>query len=229
MVLRFRRLVLVTSLLAFSAGCEIEWGGATVHLEDPSPPPEEPAATETAAEQVELPLPEGPLVWVVRTTGNAGEVLAMPVARLEGGVPVDLEYPEPPPEGYRERFDAAFASEATELVLGASAPASAHWSWPDRRACWMPAVRRWCRRRPSCCLEPPSRPCLSGSDRMSRWGLSEPLQAPPSTTGSERSVPSSPSSSSGKAERTVPSSPSGLISWPCHGRETNVRRWRQPT
>jgi hypothetical protein len=120
MVLRFGRLALVTSLLAFSAGCEIEWGGATVHLEDPSPPPEEPAATEAAAEQVELPLPAGPLVWVVRATGNAGEVLAMPVARLDGGVPVDLEYPEPPPEGYRERFDAAFAAEATELVLGAS-------------------------------------------------------------------------------------------------------------
>ncbi len=120
MALRFRRLVLVTSLLAFSAGCEIEWGGATVHFEDPSPPPEEPAATEADAEQVELPLPDGPLVWVVRTTGNAGEVLAMPVARLDGGVPVDLEYPEPPPEGYRERFDAAFAAEATELVLGAS-------------------------------------------------------------------------------------------------------------
>ena len=84
MVLRSGRLALATSLLAFSAGCEIEWGGATVHLEDPSPPPEVPAATEAAAEQVELPLPEGPLVWVVRATGNSGEVLAMPVARLDG-------------------------------------------------------------------------------------------------------------------------------------------------
>jgi hypothetical protein len=120
MVLRFGRLALVTSLLAFSAGCEIEWGGATVHLEDPSPLPEEPAATEAAAEPVEIPLPEGPLLWAVLSTGNAGESLAMPIARLAEGVPVDLEYPEPPPEGYRERFDAAFAIEGTELVLGAT-------------------------------------------------------------------------------------------------------------
>ena len=91
-----------------------------MHLEDPSPPPDESSAVETTAELVELPLPEGPLVWAVRSTGTAGEVLLMPVARLADGVPMGLEFPEPPPEGYRERFDAAFAVEGTELVLGAA-------------------------------------------------------------------------------------------------------------
>ena len=115
---RFGRLALATFLLATAAGCEVEWGGATVQLEDPSPPPVESLA-ESAAEQVELPLPDGPLLWVVRSTGTAGEALAMPVARVVEGVPVALEYPEPPPEGYRDRFDAVFAGEGTEMLLGA--------------------------------------------------------------------------------------------------------------
>ena len=92
-----------------------------MHLEDPSPPPvESPASAEMSAERAEMPLPQGPLLWAVRSTGTAGEVLAMPIARLEEGAPAALEYPEPPPEGFRDRFDAAFAAEGTELTLGAS-------------------------------------------------------------------------------------------------------------
>ena len=115
---RFVRTALVTFLLATAGGCEIEWGGASVHLEDPSPPPVESPAAELSAERTELPLPDGPLLWAVRSGDAGGDVLAMPVARLVDGVPTALEYPEPPPEGYRERFDAAFAGEGTELVLG---------------------------------------------------------------------------------------------------------------
>ena len=117
---RFAGVVLAAFLVALSAGCEVEWGGATVHLEDPSPPPEQAPAAETSAEQARRPLPEGPLLWAVRASGADGEVLAMPVARLVDGVPVALEFPEPPPDGFRERFDAAFARQGTELVLGAS-------------------------------------------------------------------------------------------------------------
>jgi hypothetical protein len=117
---RFVRSTLALSLLATLGGCEIEWGGATVHLEDPSPPPVESPAAEPSAERAEVPLPEGPLLWAVRSDGPGGEVLAMPVARLVDGVPTALEYPEPPPDGFRERFDAAFAAEGTELFLGAS-------------------------------------------------------------------------------------------------------------
>ncbi len=77
-------------------------------------------AEELAAERVELALPGAPLLWVVRSTGPEGEALAIPVARFEDGVPVDLEFPDPPPEDYRARFDSAFAVEGSELVLGAS-------------------------------------------------------------------------------------------------------------
>jgi hypothetical protein len=117
---RFGRVVLATCLVALSAGCEVEWGGATVHLEDPSPPPEEAPAAETPAERVRLPLPDGPLLWAVHAAGGPGEILAMPVARLVDGVPLALEYPEPPPDDFRERFDAAFAARGTEIVMGAS-------------------------------------------------------------------------------------------------------------
>ena len=117
---RFERFALVVFLLATAGGCEIEWGGASVHLEDPSPPPVESPAAEQAAERAEVPLPEGPLLWVVRSDGPGGDVIAMPVARLVEGAPAALEYPEPPPEGFRERFDAAFSGEGTELLLGAS-------------------------------------------------------------------------------------------------------------
>ena len=115
---RFMRTALVAILSATVGGCEIEWGGASVHLEDPSPPPVESPATEQTAERAEIPLPNGPLLWTVRSGGSGGEVLAMPVARLVDGAPEALEYPEPSPDGYRERFDAAFAGEGTELVLG---------------------------------------------------------------------------------------------------------------
>ena len=117
---RLRRLALTSLLVAAAGGCEIEWGGASFHLEDPSPPPVEAAAEEMAAEEVELPLPAGPLVWVVRSSGAGGAAVAMPVARLEDGVPRSLDFPEPPPEGYRARFDSAFAVRGTEMALGAA-------------------------------------------------------------------------------------------------------------
>ncbi len=116
---RFVRATLVLSLLATAGGCEIEWGGASVYLEDPSPPPVESPSAEPSAERAEVPLPEGPLLWAVRFDGPGSEVLAMPVARLVDGVPAALEYPEPTPEGFRERFEAAFSTEGTELTLGA--------------------------------------------------------------------------------------------------------------
>jgi hypothetical protein len=117
---RLRRLALASFLVAAAGGCEFEWGGASFHLEDPSPPPVEADVEELAAEEVELPLPAGPLLWAVRSTGAGGEAVAMPVARLENGVPRSLDFPEPPPEGYRARFDSAFAVRGTEMALGAA-------------------------------------------------------------------------------------------------------------
>jgi len=116
---RFCTAALLVPIATAAGGCEVEWGGASVQLEDPSPPPVETAAVEPEADRAELPLPRGPLLWVVRSAGPGGDVAAFPVARLENGIPVDLQYPEPPPDGFRERFDAAFAADGLELVLGA--------------------------------------------------------------------------------------------------------------
>jgi len=113
-----RRLAFVLGVAVLGAGCEVDWGGASVHLEDPAPPPEESAEPASASEPVEVPLPEGPLLWVVRPDGAGGRVLAMPVARLADGVPQPLDYPAPPPDGFRDRFDAAFGAPDAELPLG---------------------------------------------------------------------------------------------------------------
>jgi hypothetical protein len=114
---RVTRLGLVLMLSGIASGCDVEWGGASFHLENPAPQPVESEAT-AAVEEV-VPLPAGPLLWVVRSTGQGGEALALPVARLEGGLPAPLDFPAPVPEGYRERFDQAFAAAGTELALGA--------------------------------------------------------------------------------------------------------------
>lgn len=115
---RMAGLCLIISVALGASGCEVEWGGASFHLEDPAPPPTEDEA-EVPEEDVVLPLPEGPLLWAVRSQGQDGDALAIPVARMEDGVPVALDFPAPVPEGYRARFDSAFAANGRELVLGA--------------------------------------------------------------------------------------------------------------
>lgn len=111
-----RGLLLV--LVAFASGCDVDWGGASFHLENPAPEPVESEAA-TAVEEAVVPLPDGPLLWAVRSTGPGGQALAMPVARMEGGVPLPLDFPSPVPEGYRARFDSTFARAGRELALGA--------------------------------------------------------------------------------------------------------------
>lgn len=112
------RLGLALVLVIWVSGCDVEWGGTSFHLVNPSPPPSE---TEAApeAEEVVVPLPTGPLLWAVRSAGPGGEALAMPVARMESNGPVPLDFPTPVPEGYRARFDSAFAQAGRELALGA--------------------------------------------------------------------------------------------------------------
>lgn len=101
-----------------AAGCEVEWGGARVALEDPAPPPPEPEAEETVEEEATLPLPEGPFLYLLRRDGPTG-ALVTPVAALPpgGGTPIDLELPSPWPAEFRARFDSTYLRPGTELVL----------------------------------------------------------------------------------------------------------------
>lgn len=117
-VLRAARLGLPLALAILVAACDVEWGGASFHLENPVPEPEATEASQPE-EEVVVPLPGGPLVWAVRSTGPGGRALAMPVARMEAGVPATLDFPAPVPEGYRARFDSTFAPTGRELALGA--------------------------------------------------------------------------------------------------------------
>lgn len=114
------RLGLALILAGSATGCDVEWGGTSFHLENPAPEPVESVAV-AAVEEAVVPLPEGPLLWAVRSTGPGGEALAMPVARMEQGVPAPLDFPAPVPEGYRARFDSTFARAGRELVLAAGA------------------------------------------------------------------------------------------------------------
>lgn len=111
----------ILSLLAcvlLAAGCEAEWGGARFALEDPAPPPAEPEASDPSAEAEEVPLPDGPLLYLARPLGP-GTARVTPVAGLPagGGVPRPLELPERLAPEFRARFDSAFLRAGTELVL----------------------------------------------------------------------------------------------------------------
>jgi hypothetical protein len=55
----------------------------------------------------------------VRSTGPDGQALAIPVARLNDGIPELLDFPAPVPQGYRARFDSTFAPLGRELDVGA--------------------------------------------------------------------------------------------------------------
>lgn len=110
---------LVFALLPLAgAACDVAWGGARVALEDPAPPPPEREVREADAEEVAIPLPDGPFLYAVRV-GPAGAVLVTPVAALPpgGGPPMSLGLPDPLTPDYRARFDSTFLAPGTELAL----------------------------------------------------------------------------------------------------------------
>ncbi|MFW6192372.1 MAG: hypothetical protein ACOC83_02710 [Gemmatimonadota bacterium] len=115
---RPRPLALALGLAAVVAltGCEVEWDGATVELEEP-PPPERPEDAEPdPGTEPTVPLPSGPFLWAVELDPDGGG-RARPVARLTDAGPDTLGWPEAPPEGYHARFDSIHATPGTELHL----------------------------------------------------------------------------------------------------------------
>lgn len=115
---RLRPLALAWGLAVVLAltGCDVEWGEATVELEEP-PPPERPEDEEPdPGAEPTVPLPSGPFLWTVELDPDGGG-RAWPVARLTDAGPDTLGWPEVPPEGYRARFDSIHAAPGTELHL----------------------------------------------------------------------------------------------------------------
>ncbi len=113
--------ILATLALAalLAAGCEVEWGGARVGLETP----ERAEPVDTAAAEPETPdlppLPEGPLLHVVRIR-EGGRALALPAARMTARGPVALDLPADPPDPWWDRFDDSLRAPGTEVPLYAT-------------------------------------------------------------------------------------------------------------
>lgn len=100
------------------AGCDVEWGGASVRLEDPAPrdtAADSAAAGGGRAEPVPE-LPRGPLLYVVGLD-SAGRARAAPAARLVGGRLHAIDWPSDPPDVYLERFGRAFQPPGAEVPL----------------------------------------------------------------------------------------------------------------
>ncbi|MFO7586978.1 MAG: hypothetical protein R6X22_02805 [Gemmatimonadota bacterium] len=102
------------------AGCDVEWGGASIRLENPAPEPE--PAVESGAVAVEAPpapLPEGPLLFEVSIDPASGHARAFPFARLGERGPEPIALPESWDDAWRARFDSAFLAEGRALELHA--------------------------------------------------------------------------------------------------------------
>lgn len=118
-----RHLALLSVILAplWTLGCEANWGGADFAVESPEPTP---SAGDTAAARETgptlPPLPEGPLLYYVRTD-SAGRALAAPAARIgpDGGLR-ELTLPDTIPAAWGRRFDSAFYGPGRELALHAA-------------------------------------------------------------------------------------------------------------
>lgn len=110
----------LAAVLLLAAGCEVEWGGARVGLETPErPAPADSSRAATDAEDELPPLPEGPLLHVVRVDPD-GRAAVLPAARMTPAGPAPLGLPEDPPERWWEAFDDSLRAPGTELPLHAT-------------------------------------------------------------------------------------------------------------
>jgi len=101
-------------------GCDVEWGGADFRLENPAPEPPPEAVAQGEVEAPPTPLPDGPLLFVVRIDPSDGASRAVPVARLVEDSLAPLGLPESPDAGWSARFDSAFMAPGRELELHAA-------------------------------------------------------------------------------------------------------------
>ncbi len=108
-------------LLLSSTGCDVEWGGGRIALENPAPPDTTPAVAADAGPD-RIPLQEGPLLYLVGPEPE-GSAAVTPLAALReaDGLPSfeDLAMPDGEDPSYRARFDSVFMAPGTELELHA--------------------------------------------------------------------------------------------------------------
>jgi len=97
------------------AACDVGWGGASVTLENPAP--EADSALAEPAIEIEHPLPDADLLYLVRFTGSEGRVRIVTAARLVDGVPATIGLPSVMDESYRARFDSVYYAPDLELTL----------------------------------------------------------------------------------------------------------------
>lgn len=226
---RSRALLPTLALAALVAlGCEVEWEGARVALETP----ERARSADTVRDDLDPdlpPLPEAPLLHVVRTTED-GRAVALPAARMTPEGPASLDLPADPPDAWWERFADSLRSPGTELPLYATGrrigtlvlgpirePAAAGCPAPSDARILLPpgaeAPRLAFAWAPAAGASPPHR-----SPRPGR--------SPPSGSGS--SAPSWPSGSSRRPASNGPSSPAAPLSSPWPSPATRPRGWPPP-
>ena len=108
----------MTAVIA-AAGCQVDWGGGRIALENPAPPPDTTAAAETL-EPTQLPLPPGPHLFAVslRAGGDARLVPVASIRRGDDGLELQpIVFPDEEDPTFRTRFDSAFLASGRELHL----------------------------------------------------------------------------------------------------------------
>jgi len=103
-------------------GCQVDWGGSDIALENPAPPPDTTAVVEEQLEPEQIALPEGPHLYAVRLASD-GSARLLPLAGIEADDDAgtlelrDISIPEADDPSFRARFDSVFLAAGTELNL----------------------------------------------------------------------------------------------------------------
>jgi len=111
-----RHLVAIAVIVTTTSGCDnVTWEGVDVRLQAAEPPPGSLEADSVVVEEPGLPpLPEGPVVYLVRREGASASAFAL--ASREGGRMVALPSEEEHP-GFTEHFVRSVLPPGEELVL----------------------------------------------------------------------------------------------------------------
>jgi hypothetical protein len=101
-------------------GCQVEWGGGQISLENPAPPPDTTATAAVELEPEQIPLPIEPHLYAVRLEGS-GAARVVPLAGMaiddDGLQLTELSIPDDEDPSFRARYDSVFLAAGTDLDL----------------------------------------------------------------------------------------------------------------